>query len=115
MITDPPYFDFVHYSELSDFFFAWLAPALKDRYAWFDKRDCADTGEVQHKDPRRLVALQLPAFDAAKPVENASFVLDIPKVKPERSEDQRSPRCRRRNYLEPRAAEHSKKFEHSVQ
>jgi putative DNA methylase len=26
VVTDPPYFDFVHYSELSDFFFAWLSP-----------------------------------------------------------------------------------------
>jgi len=52
VITDPPYFDFVHYSELSDFFFAWLSPALKDRYAWFDRHDSSDIGEVQHKDPR---------------------------------------------------------------
>lgn len=29
VITDPPYFDFVHYSELSDFFYAWLAPVLR--------------------------------------------------------------------------------------
>ncbi len=52
VVTDPPYFDFVHYSELSDFFFAWLSPALKNRYAWFDRHDSSDTGEVQHKDPR---------------------------------------------------------------
>lgn len=52
VITDPPYFDFVHYSELSDFFFAWLAPALRDRYPWFDRADSSDQGEVQHKDPR---------------------------------------------------------------
>lgn len=52
VITDPPYFDFVHYSELSDFFFAWLSPILKDRYPWFDKHDCSDSGEVQHKEPR---------------------------------------------------------------
>jgi putative DNA methylase len=52
VVTDPPYFDFVHYSELSDFFFAWLAPVLKDRYAWFNKVDSSDTGEVQQKDPR---------------------------------------------------------------
>ena len=52
VVTDPPYFDFVHYSELSDFFFAWLSPALKDRYAWFDRHDSSDAGEVQHKDPR---------------------------------------------------------------
>ncbi|MGA8492648.1 MAG: DNA methyltransferase [Terriglobales bacterium] len=52
VITDPPYFDFVHYSELSDFFFAWLSPVLRQRYAWFDRPDCSDCGEVQHKDPR---------------------------------------------------------------
>ena len=52
VITDPPYFDFVHYSELSDFFFAWLAPVLKDRYPWFNKADSSDGGEVQQKDPR---------------------------------------------------------------
>ncbi len=52
VITDPPYFDFVHYSELSDFFFAWLSPVLKDRYAWFDKEDSSDTGEVQDANPK---------------------------------------------------------------
>lgn len=52
VITDPPYFDFVHYSELSDFFFAWLSPVLRDRYPWFDREDSSDQGEVQHKDPR---------------------------------------------------------------
>jgi len=52
VITDPPYFDFVHYSELSDFFFAWLSPVLKSRYPWFSRADSSDKGEVQHKDPR---------------------------------------------------------------
>ncbi len=52
VVTDPPYFDFVHYSELSDFFFAWLSPALKSHYAWFDRQDSSHPGEVQHKDPR---------------------------------------------------------------
>lgn len=52
VITDPPYFDFVHYSELSDFFFAWLAPVLRSRYRWFDRANSSDKGEVQHKDPR---------------------------------------------------------------
>jgi putative DNA methylase len=52
VVTDPPYFDFVHYSELSDFFFAWLAPALKERYPWFDKENSSHSGEVQDKDPR---------------------------------------------------------------
>ena len=54
VITDPPYFDFVHYSELSDFFFAWLSPVLKDRYPWFARPDSSDIGEVQHKDPREF-------------------------------------------------------------
>lgn len=52
VITDPPYFDFVHYSELSDFFFAWLSPILRLRYPWMDREDSSDQGEVQHKDPR---------------------------------------------------------------
>ncbi|NES02413.1 MAG: hypothetical protein F6K22_05900 [Okeania sp. SIO2F4] len=51
VITDPPYFDFVHYSELSDFFFAWLSPVFKDRYPEFAKFDSSDQGEVQDKDP----------------------------------------------------------------
>ncbi len=58
VITDPPYFDFVHYSELSDFFFAWLSPVLKQRYAWFDRKDSSHAGEVQHKEPR-IFARQL--------------------------------------------------------
>lgn len=58
IITDPPYFDFIHYSELSDFFFAWLSPVLKSRYSWFDRKDSSDFGEVQHKEPR-IFARQL--------------------------------------------------------
>lgn len=52
VITDPPYFDFVHYSELSDFFFAWLSPVLKTRHSWFGGDDSSDNSEVQHNDPR---------------------------------------------------------------
>jgi adenine-specific DNA methylase len=35
VITDPPYFDNLQYSELADFFYVWLRLGLKDRYAWF--------------------------------------------------------------------------------
>lgn len=52
IVTDPPYFDFVHYSELSDFFFAWLSPVLRGRYPWMAREDSSGPGEVQHKDPR---------------------------------------------------------------
>jgi putative DNA methylase len=51
VVTDPPYFDFVHYSELSDFFFAWLSPVLKERFDYFNNSNCAHGEEVQHKDP----------------------------------------------------------------
>ncbi len=51
VVTDPPYFDFVHYSELSDFFFAWLAPVLRARYPFFGREDSSHSREVQHKDP----------------------------------------------------------------
>lgn len=60
VITDPPYFDFVHYSELSDFFFAWLSPVLNGRYPWMAREDSSDRGEVQHKAPR-VFACQLAA------------------------------------------------------
>lgn len=52
IITDPPYFDFVHYSELSDFFFAWLAPVMNNRYPFFKQPNSSGCGEVQHKEPR---------------------------------------------------------------
>jgi len=35
VITDPPYFDNINYSELSNFFYVWLRPALKDRIPYF--------------------------------------------------------------------------------
>jgi adenine-specific DNA methylase len=36
VITDPPYYGNVMYSELSNFFYVWLRLALKDRYRFFD-------------------------------------------------------------------------------
>ncbi len=63
VVTDPPYFDFVHYSELGDFFFAWLSPALRGRYPWMDRADSSDPGEAQSKDPRAF-ALRLAAVFA---------------------------------------------------
>src|SRR5690606_27168927 len=51
VVTDPPYFDFVHYSELSDFFYAWLAPILSNDYPYFTRATSHHEGEVQHKKP----------------------------------------------------------------
>lgn len=65
VVTDPPYFDFVHYSELSDFFFAWLSPVLRDRYPWMAREDSSGQGEVQHKDPRVFARLLASVFTEA--------------------------------------------------
>jgi putative DNA methylase len=50
VVTDPPYFDFVHYSELADFFYAWLKPGLQDTYPEFLPRTTRHLEEVQQKD-----------------------------------------------------------------
>ena len=51
VVTDPPYFDFVHYSELSDFFFAWIAPVMRKDAPYFNRPDSSHRGEVQDSDP----------------------------------------------------------------
>lgn len=50
VVTDPPYFDFIHYSELSDFFYAWLSRALGDKYDYLSRIDSSHTNEVQDKE-----------------------------------------------------------------
>ena len=47
VVTDPPYFDFIHYSELSDFFYAWLAPVLYEKYPYFSNDTSRRKNEVQ--------------------------------------------------------------------
>ena len=48
ILTDPPFFDNVHYSELADFFHAWLAP-LKPYSSYPSERATTrSNGEVQH-------------------------------------------------------------------
>ena len=49
VITDPPYFDFINYSELSDFFYAWLKTALPDD-PLFAEKNSRRKGEVQNSD-----------------------------------------------------------------
>lgn len=57
IITDPPYYGNVMYSELADFFYVWLRLALKDRYPWFrgkysrNKREIIKN-EIQNKDEK---------------------------------------------------------------
>ncbi len=48
IVTDPPFFDNVHYSELADFFYAWqqLYGDISDKY-----KSTRDSQEVQDSDP----------------------------------------------------------------
>ena len=54
VVTDPPYFDFVHYSELSDFFYSWLSPALKSEYPYFSYENSSRKNEVQDSDTEKF-------------------------------------------------------------
>ena len=49
VITDPPYFDFINYSELSDFFYGWLK-ILNSEDPWFEKNNSRRVNEVQNQD-----------------------------------------------------------------
>jgi adenine-specific DNA methylase len=35
VITDPPYFDYIQYTELANFFYVWLKLFLQETYSWF--------------------------------------------------------------------------------
>lgn len=50
VITDPPYFDNVHYSELADFFYCWLRLGLKEYDPAFQRETTRHEQEVQQKD-----------------------------------------------------------------
>ncbi len=50
IVTDPPYFDFVHYSELADFFYAWLRLGLRERYPEFNAETTRHPEEVQQRE-----------------------------------------------------------------
>jgi len=50
IVTDPPYFDNVQYSELADFFYVWLRLALKDVYPWFQPELSSHPNEIVKND-----------------------------------------------------------------
>ena len=47
VVTDPPYFDTIHYSRLADFFYVWLRLVLKNQYKWFEPETSRRTKEVR--------------------------------------------------------------------
>lgn len=46
IITDPPYYGNVMYSELSEFYYSWLRLALKTKYEYFQSEHVPNTAEV---------------------------------------------------------------------
>ena len=47
VVTDPPYYDNIMYSELSDFFYVWLRNQLKHSYpSTFDRNSSNDADEI---------------------------------------------------------------------
>ena len=63
VVTDPPYFDFVHYSELADFFYAWLRLGLQDKYPEFLATTTRHHEEVQQRDAEAFSQALLHVFD----------------------------------------------------
>jgi len=62
VITDPPYFDSINYSEVYDFFYVWLRIALKDKYPYFKPTTTlndaeAIVNEIQGKSKEKYVAI----------------------------------------------------------
>jgi putative DNA methylase len=53
VITDPPFFDNVHYSQLADFFYVWLREIM-GREGIFRVETTRSAEEVQQTDPRRF-------------------------------------------------------------
>jgi adenine-specific DNA methylase len=46
VITDPPYYDNIIYSEVSDYFYVWLKILLEDTYSGFDKDKTPRTDSI---------------------------------------------------------------------
>jgi adenine-specific DNA methylase len=46
VITDPPYYGNVMYSELSEFYYAWLRLVLKNKYEYFQSEHVPNSAEV---------------------------------------------------------------------
>jgi len=62
VVTDPPYFDYIHYSELSDFFYAWLSPVLRGQYNEFCDKTSGRANEVQQKCPHDFAKMLCRVF-----------------------------------------------------
>jgi len=85
VVTDPPYFDYIHYSELSDFFYAWLAPVLRNKYPEFEKETSGRENEVQQKCPDEFSKMLCQVFKECHRVmkNNAKLCFSFHHAQPE--------------------------------
>ncbi|HLL78609.1 MAG TPA: hypothetical protein VKT25_03870, partial [Ktedonobacteraceae bacterium] len=74
VVTDPPFFDNVHYSELADFFYAWQQ--LVPRGFIHTEQSTRSLSEVQDSDPQRFAAkLQVVFQDCNRVLKNEGLLV----------------------------------------
>lgn len=85
VITDPPYFDYINYSELSDFFYAWLSPMLKQKYNTFTPTNSSNNKEVQNNNVSKFTYALSNVFTESSRIlkENGSLIFSFHYSKPE--------------------------------
>ncbi len=63
VLTDPPYFDYIQYSELANFFYVWLRLVLRTTYPWFKAATVVNEDEVgAEKDGKSFVSQLIKVF-----------------------------------------------------
>lgn len=84
VITDPPYFDFVNYSELSDFFYAWLR-SLDAGSPLFSQENSRRQGEVQRSNFRDFSSMLSKVYSECRRVmkPNAPLMFSFHHSRPE--------------------------------
>jgi putative DNA methylase len=75
IITDPPYFDFVHYSELADLFHGWLRLSLREHYPGFAASTTRQAGEIQQRSPMAFAQALTEVFTECRRVLKPNGVL----------------------------------------
>ncbi len=59
VLTDPPYFDYIQYSELASFFYVWLQQILQTTYPWFKASTIVNDEEIGLQKNKKLFVSQL--------------------------------------------------------
>ena len=81
VITDPPYYGNVMYSELSEFYYSWLRLALKNKYEYFHSEHIPNSAEVivnreQQKDEKDFIEGLTAVFkEACRKLKNGGIMV----------------------------------------